>query len=180
MDTNTFTNSLAAQHLVHILSQPEYECYKRRVNTILSRWFQYSATITSSISDPTIARGTLDMWRTCFIERLGEAMIPEVVYTHARNVLTIQYRRCKEILDQRASVLASMKREGIGRKVAPIGHCCPHCGADVWYLGPCGGLSQNVKCTKCGQCYNDMAGMGFEAIEDNGYWPRRSYKHDTD
>lgn len=32
--------------------------------------------------------------------------------------------------------------------------CCPDCGSEEFYEGPCGGLSQNVKCAGCGHWFN--------------------------
>ena len=47
----------------------------------------------------------------------------------------------------------------------PVFHDCPDCGSNDWLEGPCGGLSINVKCRKCGGKFNDMGPFGIEKIE---------------
>lgn len=42
--------------------------------------------------------------------------------------------------------------------------CCPDCGCKQFYEGPCGGLSQNVQCAKCGHWFNMCLPMVFERI----------------
>lgn len=38
---------------------------------------------------------------------------------------------------------------------------CPDCGGQEWYDGPCGGMSQNIKCGKCGHWFNFGGPFGF-------------------
>ena len=44
---------------------------------------------------------------------------------------------------------------------------CPDCGNDKFDNDASGGGSQNVRCRKCGQLYNDMGPFGFERIGKN-------------
>lgn len=32
--------------------------------------------------------------------------------------------------------------------------CCPDCASESFHEGPCGGLSQNIKCADCGHWFN--------------------------
>ncbi len=42
---------------------------------------------------------------------------------------------------------------------------CPNCSQNVMFLeGPCGGMSQNIKCPDCGQKYNWCPGFFAEKI----------------
>ena len=38
---------------------------------------------------------------------------------------------------------------------------CPDCGGQSWYDGPCGGMSQNIKCGTCGHWFNFAGPLGF-------------------
>jgi len=38
---------------------------------------------------------------------------------------------------------------------------CPDCGGDQWYEGPCGGMSENLKCGKCGHWFNFAGPLGI-------------------
>ena len=109
MDKTTFTNSKAAINLATMLDTPEYTQYRDRVNRILSRWFEYSSEV-MAIKSPTVCLGTLDKWRTHFKEWVDNSELPEVVRSHAHNVLAIQYRKCKAIIDARAKEIARQKR----------------------------------------------------------------------
>jgi hypothetical protein len=42
--------------------------------------------------------------------------------------------------------------------------CCPDCGSQEFYEGPCGGLSQNVKCAGCGHWFNFALPVFVERI----------------
>lgn len=41
---------------------------------------------------------------------------------------------------------------------------CPDCGYDKFQEGPVGGMSQNIKCGKCGAEWNDCGPFGLERI----------------
>ena len=41
---------------------------------------------------------------------------------------------------------------------------CADCGVAKWYMGPCGGASQNIKCAGCGHKFNHALPMLFERI----------------
>ena len=48
---------------------------------------------------------------------------------------------------------------------------CPDCGGQKWYDGPCGGMSQNIKCGKCGHWFNYGGPFGFTErihLDENG------------
>lgn len=42
--------------------------------------------------------------------------------------------------------------------------CCPDCGCDKLYAGPCGGMSQNVSCSQCGHEFNFALPVFVERI----------------
>lgn len=42
--------------------------------------------------------------------------------------------------------------------------CCVDCGGNKISDGPCGGVSQNIKCIQCGHEFNAMGPMGFARI----------------
>ena len=41
---------------------------------------------------------------------------------------------------------------------------CPDCGSEKFFGGPCGGLSQNVKCAGCGHYFNFALPLFVERI----------------
>lgn len=42
--------------------------------------------------------------------------------------------------------------------------CCPDCGSEEFYEGPCGGMCQNMKCCKCGHKFNFGLPIVFHRI----------------
>jgi hypothetical protein len=38
---------------------------------------------------------------------------------------------------------------------------CPDCGGQMWYEGPSGGMSQNIRCGKCKHWFNFGGPFGF-------------------
>jgi hypothetical protein len=54
-----------------------------------------------------------------------------------------------------------MLQPGVGRDVVPWESYpeCPDCGANAWRLGPRGGLSVNIECTRCGEAFNAVLAL---------------------
>jgi hypothetical protein len=109
MDQFTFGDSRAATNLVKILNDPDNAPCRNKVSNILSRWADYSNAV-MDIQNPTICRGTLDMWRQHFLSSLRDDQIPTPVRSHAENVMVATYRKCRAIVDERAKELARQKR----------------------------------------------------------------------
>ena len=100
MDKHTFGSSKAAVNLTDMLGRDEYHEYQDRATRILSRWFEYSSAILD-IQNPSICRGTLNIWRGHFREWVGNGQFPEIIRRHIDNVMTAQYRRAKKRIDDR-------------------------------------------------------------------------------
>jgi hypothetical protein len=45
---------------------------------------------------------------------------------------------------------------------------CPDCGNKGFFFGPCGGMSQNIKCTKCGHYFNAALPFFVQRIHVSG------------